>query len=233
MPRHLSSTLSRSFGTAAALAVVLSACSLTPPPPSPALPQPTLAPVAFHHAVEFTRGAADLTPAAAADLRLFAASLPAGRGLTASVFGHADTAGSPQDARLAQRRATAVAEVLRASGIDATLGSSGGPRPVSAGSLAERSRGMAGGEVEVTVRTEEVVLPGCPNWSREPGYDPGNLPLSNLGCASALNLGLMVADPTDLATRRPLAPADGTQAAEAVVRYRTDKVKPLKVESVQ
>jgi pilus biogenesis lipoprotein CpaD len=215
------------------LTVALSACSLTPPPPSPALPQPTLTPVAFHHMVGFTRGGADLTPAAAADLRLFAASLPAGRGLAASVVGHSDMAGSPQDPRLAQRRATAVADVLRASGIAATLDASEGDRPMSAGIPAEGSMGKAAGEVEVTVRTEEVVLPGCPNWSREPGYDPGNLPLSNLGCANALNLGLMVADPADLATRRALAPADGTQAAEAVVRYRTDKIKPLKVESVQ
>ena len=43
----------------------------------------------------------------------------------------------------------------------------------------------------------------------------------------------MVADPADLATRRPLGPADGTQAAEAVVRYRTNKVEQLKVETVQ
>jgi type IV pilus biogenesis protein CpaD/CtpE len=37
----------------------------------------------------------------------------------------------------------------------------------------------------------------------------------------------MVADPADLAEGRPLGPADGVREAEAVVRYRTDKVRPL------
>ncbi len=37
----------------------------------------------------------------------------------------------------------------------------------------------------------------------------------------------MIADPSDLAQGRTLGPADGTREAEAVVRYRTDKVKAL------
>ena len=220
MPRHLHQALSRPRWAASALAAALSACSLTPPPPTPALPQPTLTPAAYHHAVGFPGGSAELTPAEAASLRRFAASLPEGRGLAATLTAPAGTAGHPLDPRLAQRRVAAVAGLLRQSGIAAT-----------AAIAADRT--AAGGGVEVTVRTEEVVLPGCPDWSRSAGYDPGNLPLSNLGCANALNLGLMVADPADLAGRRPLGPADGTHAAEAVVRYRTDKVTPLKTETVQ
>jgi hypothetical protein len=57
--------------------------------------------------------------------------------------------------------------------------------------------------------------------------------LSNLGCANAYNLGLMVVDPADLAPRRALAPADGTREAEAVFRYRTDKVKQLEADIIQ
>ena len=54
------------------------------------------------------------------------------------------------------------------------------------------------------------------------------MPLSNLGCANAVNLGLMIAEPADLTRGRPLGTADGIREAEAVVRYRTDKVKELK-----
>lgn len=37
----------------------------------------------------------------------------------------------------------------------------------------------------------------------------------------------MVADPADLPAGRPLGPADGTREADAILRYRTDKVRPL------
>ena len=57
--------------------------------------------------------------------------------------------------------------------------------------------------------------------------------MSNLGCANAVNLGLMVADPNDLAMGTPTAPADAAREAEAIVRYRTDKVKALDAEVFQ
>ena len=72
-----------------------------------------------------------------------------------------------------------------------------------------------------------VVPPACPDWSRASGTDFANLPHSNQGCATETNLGLMIADPKDLVRGRSLAPADGVQAAEAIVRYRTGKVTPL------
>ena len=39
-------------------------------------------------------------------------------------------------------------------------------------------------QLEVLVSATSVALPGCPNWSGDPGYDPRNEPLSNLGCAN-------------------------------------------------
>ena len=45
-----------------------------------------------------------------------------------------------------------------------------------------------------------VTLPPCPNWSK-PAAGAGdftNTPSSNFGCAAAVNLGLMVANPADL-----------------------------------
>ncbi len=47
---------------------------------------------------------------------------------------------------------------------------------------------------------------------------------SNFGCATAVNLGLMVASPADLAGGRQLAPANGKPAAAAVDRYLNDEV---------
>ena len=70
-----------------------------------------------------------------------------------------------------------------------------------------------------------VTLPACPNWSQYPASDFTNLKSSNFGCATASNLGLMVANPADLVAARELAPAGATPAVSAVTRYLTDKVK--------
>jgi pilus assembly protein CpaD len=70
-----------------------------------------------------------------------------------------------------------------------------------------------------------VTSPPCPNWSKRAQLDFTNTHASNFGCATAVNLGQMVASPADLAEGRPLATADGTPAAAAVNRYLTDKVQ--------
>ena len=70
-----------------------------------------------------------------------------------------------------------------------------------------------------------VTLPPCPNWSSPPTAEYTNAHNSNWGCAAATNLGLMVASPADLVGGRPLAPADGQPAVNAVQRYMTDRVK--------
>jgi pilus biogenesis lipoprotein CpaD len=87
--------------------------------------------------------------------------------------------------------------------------------------------------VEVVLERYLVTLPACPDWSRESGTDFDNLPSSNFGCATAANLGLMVAEPRDLVRGRPLGPADGIHQAEGIVRYRTGKVVELQEEEVQ
>jgi pilus assembly protein CpaD len=70
-----------------------------------------------------------------------------------------------------------------------------------------------------------VTLPPCPNWSSPPEAAYTNAQNSNWGCAAATNLGLMVANPADLVSGRPLAPAFATPAATAVTRYLEDRVK--------
>ena len=71
-----------------------------------------------------------------------------------------------------------------------------------------------------------VTLPPCPNWSKRPPRSISPTPhASNFGCADAVNLGQMVAQPgrsggaADRSGR-----ADGHPAAAAVQRYLTDKV---------
>jgi pilus assembly protein CpaD len=77
----------------------------------------------------------------------------------------------------------------------------------------------------VMVGRYAVTLPPCPNWSMPRANDFTNAPPSNFGCATAVNLGLMVASPGDLVASRQLAPADGKPAAAAVDRYLNDQVQ--------
>ena len=81
--------------------------------------------------------------------------------------------------------------------------------------------------VLITVGRYVVTPPACPDWSKTPSYDAANRAGSNFGCASAVNLGLMVADPGDLAGGRPPGPGDGDQNTLAIQRYREDKTKDL------
>jgi pilus assembly protein CpaD len=85
--------------------------------------------------------------------------------------------------------------------------------------------GVARDHAIVVIGRYMVTLPRCPNWSQYPASDFTNLKTSNFGCATASNLGLMVANPADLVGGRELANADGTPAVSAMTRYLTDKVK--------
>ncbi|HEX6010905.1 MAG TPA: CpaD family pilus assembly lipoprotein [Geminicoccaceae bacterium] len=236
MSRQSSVLAARGRGLLALALALLPACApLGPPPPAFASPQPTVAPVRFTHAVRFPPDRAEPTAAEAAGLRAFVASLPLDRRVAARVVGHrGGGATGTRDADLAARRAERVAELVRGDGladVEIAVAPVGETAPVDP--TWEGAAWTRGGGVSVTAMSLEVILPGCPDWSRDPGFDPRNLPLSNLGCANAYNLGLMVADPADLAPRRELAPADGTREAEAVLRYRTDKVKQLEADIIQ
>ena len=91
--------------------------------------------------------------------------------------------------------------------------------------------GAPAGGLRLIVGRYVALPPNCPNWSRPSAANPGNLPDSNFGCATATNLGAMVADPADLLRGRDLAPADGTVMAAGVRRYRLGKVKDPRPET--
>ena len=79
------------------------------------------------------------------------------------------------------------------------------------------------GRVKIMVGRYVVSTPNCPDWTKPGESDWTNRTSSNLGCANAVNLGLMVADPGDLIRSRPITPGDGQRGAEQVQKYRTGK----------
>lgn len=58
-------------------------------------------------------------------------------------------------------------------------------------------------------RVSDPLTPGRPSWTP--------------GCTTNAALGIMVADPRDLARGRPISPADGVAASKAVEGYRDPK----------
>ncbi|MFN4284000.1 MAG: CpaD family pilus assembly lipoprotein [Alphaproteobacteria bacterium] len=89
------------------------------------------------------------------------------------------------------------------------------------------ANGIPAGAARVQVERHVIVPPNCPDWRKPGTADYGNAPMGNLGCATAVNFGLMLADPRDLIQGRAPGDADGTAAAAAMQRYRADKVKAL------
>jgi pilus biogenesis lipoprotein CpaD len=172
--------------------------------------------------VAFAPGSAILTPAQAAGLRSFLTQAGAQRTGSAeqSVFvvGAASLSGDPEAvARLIDRRNQAVADLLAANGITA--------QPLPADASREP---LVPDTVRVTVRDSVVVLPACPDWSTWPNYSNfHNQPHWNWSCATAVNLGMMVAAPADLVRGRVPGNADGTVMARSIENYRKGKTKPL------
>jgi len=111
------------------------------------------------------------------------------------------------EGEIAVERVAAVAEYLRALGLKV------GPMPAAA-------QARWDGAVRVMVGRYVVTPPNCPDWTKSASYDPNNYVSSNFGCATATNLGLMVADPGDLVRGRDMGPADGAYSARMIKTYR-------------
>ncbi len=213
----------------------LAGCNPVLAPPL-ATPQPQVAGVAqleLVHTVYFYTDQAELQPAEAAALRQFARQIDDRLAVESIVIGHADVRGTDaHNDPLSARRAAMVAEVLQSEGVEPeqiTRHALGQRLPVTADD--EETSWQLSRRVEIVARGVVVVEPNCPNWSRPSAAHPANLPTSNFGCATLLNLTRMVADPRDLARGASLGPADGRRAADAVNRYRRDDIKPLNVET--
>jgi pilus assembly protein CpaD len=153
--------------------------------------------------LRFVPGTANLSPADAAQLRRLAAS----GGINPADRVTIQAAGGPD---LAKQRVAAISSLLLNYSI-----------VISAASVAKVPANQAHIEVSRTL----VTLPACPNWSKPSGTDFGNQPSSNFGCATESNLGMMVANPSDLASGLPVGAPAGYPASAAVNRYLNDKVQ--------
>ncbi|MDB5480320.1 MAG: pilus assembly protein CpaD [Caulobacteraceae bacterium] len=106
---------------------------------------------------------------------------------------------------IADGRARALAIALARQGLRPTLAAPGA---------------APDGELRLVVEHATATVPRCPNWTKPPGNDLENTMHSDFGCASALDLAAMVADPRDLIEGRPLAPVVGDPAIWPINRYR-------------
>lgn len=186
--------------------------------------------VELRHSVRFETDKDVVTAAEAARLRAFlAGTMPLAGRESVLIEGHADERASDlYNLELAARRAQSVRRQLAAAGIPDDVMHTvayGEAVPVDATSSPEAWR--LNRRAEIVVRRHVVTLPDCADWSKPSGIDPHNRPSSHIGCASARNLAVMVADPADLVHGRTLGPADGVREADALRRYRDDNVRPL------
>jgi pilus biogenesis lipoprotein CpaD len=76
-------------------------------------------------------------------------------------------------------------------------------------------------EAQLDISYASVVLPHCPDWRTSPVTTYSNTQQANFGCASAVNLGLQVADPRDL-EQGSGDPTPDSERNSAVIRaYKT------------
>lgn len=180
----------------------------------------------YRHLVHFDTDRARLNASQEDRLLAFLHAVELRPGDTIYLEGHADERASDvYNLDLAGRRIEAVRGFLRGRGlgdVQVRQAAYGERVPAASGSTPEDWRRNR--RVEVVIERYLVDLPPCPDWSRRSGTDFANLPHSNFGCAVRTNLGLMVAEPRDLARGRALAPADGVRESEAVRRYREGEV---------
>ena len=84
-------------------------------------------------------------------------------------------------------------------------------------------------QVALVVKRAVAIPPDCeveqPGLAQRPDW--------KVGCAVNASLGLMVADPRDLARGRPLGPADGESASKAIENYRNPEKEEGQGESLK
>lgn len=163
--------------------------------------------VTFQHHVRFAKSDAKLDAAERARLQRFLTRHEAGYG-DRILIGSRGIRATGNDIRRATRRETTVVAELRKLHLPAGL-------------LPDvPAREAWDGSIRIVLGRYVVIPPDCPDWSKRADGDAANRRSSNFGCASAVNLGLMVADPGDLVRGRTAGPADGATGARRYKTYR-------------
>jgi len=178
-------------------------------------PQPDL--VEYRHDVEFAAKRFSLSREQGQELEAFIARVGVGYGdrvYLATVTPQGVEGDSA--VRLAEHRAESVSSFLGLNDVkvDALIDDYGDGAPL-------------GDSVTVLVHRYVVRLPACPDWTDKPSKKFMNQPASNWSCATAVNFGMMVADPGDLVRGREAGPGDGQMLADSIYRYRKGETKPL------
>lgn len=199
-------SLRRIFLAATVLLAPLAACDSSEQAVHIAPKQPRADRATTLHGVAFEPFRTELTGSERQRLTAFVREFPGDRTTVNIVT-------SPDSPSLQSQRAAAIRGQLQSLGV-----------PV--GSVIP-AQGLAIGPNTVVVSAERysVRALNCPDWSKSTGYDPLNMPHSNLGCATARNLADMVADPRDLEMGRTPGQGSGHLGAAAVDRLYNDKVK--------
>ncbi|HTO81499.1 MAG TPA: CpaD family pilus assembly lipoprotein [Methylomirabilota bacterium] len=174
--------------------------------------QPEVRRVNVQHAVAFAPQALDMTDVERESLGMFVQQNGIQPGSHVSVAAPTNT---PTQAARARNRLAAVRTELQRMGISSTV--------VQAESTDHKN---TGDEVVVFAQTVAILPPDCPGYNAPIALDFEWRPDSPLGCANAVNLGLMVANPSDLAQGRPVGPGDAEPLAAGVARYRASKTYP-------
>lgn len=180
--------------------------------------------ITFQHHVRFVGDGTDLNEAERARLHRFLTRHDAGYG-DRILIGSRGVRTTGTDVRRASRRETAVAAELRSL-------------ELLTGLLPDVSaKENWDGRIKIVLGRYIVIPPDCPDWTKRADGDSANRRSSNFGCANAVNLGLMVADPGDLVRGRAAGPADGATGARRYKSYReggenkSPAITPLVIQS--
>ena len=83
------------------------------------------------------------------------------------------------------------------------------------------------GQVRVVVRRQTAYVPNCPDWSSDEESPWLNSAHSNFGCATEMNLSVMIDNTSDLVRGRSTVSNTGNSAGDAVNRLRNRQTVPL------
>jgi pilus assembly protein CpaD len=174
--------------------------------------QPEVRTVDIQHVVKFDSKSQDMSDVEREALVMFLRQNGLQPGAQLAVASSAKSA--TQTARSASRLAAVQGELNRV-GMTSNVVSATTSNP-----------SITGDEIVVFAQTVAVVQPTCAGYNAPIALDQEWRPIGQLGCANAVNLGLMVANPADLMQGRPLGPGDAEHQTQAITRYRTGTVYP-------
>jgi pilus assembly protein CpaD len=109
------------------------------------------------------------------------------------------------------RAAADARAILLAEGVD--------PRQITEGPY--DGTGARTAPLVLSYRTYEAVVPNCPDVSHwDFAFTGTNVALPSFGCAVAVNLAAMIADPSDLVGVKRMDPADAIRRGVVLTKYR-------------